>query len=53
MKRRKPERGNAILIRIMGTGQIAIGRVLAAGLGRDFVDADDLIERIFFLEGLL
>ncbi|HOU42472.1 MAG TPA: shikimate kinase, partial [Promineifilum sp.] len=34
---------NIILTGFMGTGKTTVGRLLAARLGRDFVDSDDLI----------
>ena len=40
MKRGKADRGHVILIQFMKTGKSAIGR--------DSVDADCLIERVFF-----
>jgi len=36
-------RDNIILTGFMGTGKTTVGRLLAARLGRDFVDSDDLI----------
>ena len=34
------------LIGFMATGKSAVGRVLAGKLGKEFVELDDLIERI-------
>ena len=45
MTRRKPQRGNIVLIGFMATGKGSIGRLLVARLGRDFVDTDDMIEQ--------
>ena len=36
---------NLVLIGFMGTGKSAVGRALAARLGRPFVDVDEAIER--------
>ncbi|WP_240376880.1 shikimate kinase [Bacillus piscicola] len=36
---------NIVLIGFMGTGKTTVGRMLAARLGRDFLDMDDVIER--------